>query len=290
MAEWTFLNVLFDSLQAQSPFLGRFWVLLMLVLRMLILGTVASDMFADEQAEFTCNTLQPGCKQVCYDEAFPISMFRFWVFQIVLISTPSLIFLMYATHYKNKKTGTQKQDGTTSFKEDVHLQHLYIVNVAFRLFAEVALLFCQWCWYGFEVEAKFPCSRIPCPYTVDCYTSRPKEKTLFLRFYFAVGILSTASNFAELLLMSYKWIHDCCKSLQPSDSAESLQGLDSKEASKQETVKMLLSKKSQCGTTRKVKPTYIKGQKCSQRKCASANHTDLTAALSSCSSSHPGYL
>uniref|UniRef100_A0A8C6S8M1 Connexin N-terminal domain-containing protein n=1 Tax=Neogobius melanostomus TaxID=47308 RepID=A0A8C6S8M1_9GOBI len=94
MGEWGFLSGLFDSLQAHSPMLGRFWLLLMLVFRILILGTVASDLFDDEQEEFACNTLQPGCKQVCYDMAFPISQYRFWVFHIVLIATPSLLFLI----------------------------------------------------------------------------------------------------------------------------------------------------------------------------------------------------
>ncbi|KAJ3607703.1 hypothetical protein NHX12_024754 [Muraenolepis orangiensis] len=104
MGEWSFLGELFEHLQAHSPMLGRFWLFIMLVFRILILGTVATDLFADEQEEFTCNTLQPGCKQVCYDMAFPISMYRFWVFHIILISTPALIYLLYAMHHLSKKS------------------------------------------------------------------------------------------------------------------------------------------------------------------------------------------
>lgn len=207
MGEWGFLGNLFDSLQAHSPMLGRFWLLLMLVFRVLILGTVASDLFEDEQEEFACNTLQPGCKQVCYDMAFPISQYRFWVFHIVLIATPSLIFLMYAAHHHSKKASAPLSGPSSGRErqEDLHFRRLYSINVAFRIVAEVGFLLGQWQLYGFRVEAQFPCSRFPCPYTVDCFTSRPAEKTVFLCFYFGVGLVALVSSCAELLYGSVKW-------------------------------------------------------------------------------------
>ncbi|XP_046710476.1 gap junction delta-3 protein-like [Silurus meridionalis] len=207
MTDWGFLSQLFGSLQAHSPMLGRVWLLLMLVFRMLILGTVASDMFDDEQEEFTCNTLQPGCKQVCFDNAFPISQYRFWVFHIVLISTPALVFFMYAMHH-HKKRQDLLQDSTINIleaKQDLHLKRLYLVNVAFRMISEVGFLIGQWTLYGFHVKAQFPCSRFPCPHTVDCFTSRPMEKTVFLLFYFVIGILSVISSLAEIIHVIFKW-------------------------------------------------------------------------------------
>ena len=207
MGEWGFLGGLFDTLQAYSPMLGRFWLLLMLVFRILILGTVASDLFNDEQEEFACNTLQPGCKQVCYDMAFPISQYRFWVFHIVIIALPSLLFLMYAMH-QHKKQMLRSESSSVSIQDytnDFHFRRLYIVNVSFRLVAEVGFLAGQWLLYGFKVEAQFPCSRFPCPHTVDCFTSRPAEKTVFLCFYFVVGVVSATSSCAELLYGSVKW-------------------------------------------------------------------------------------
>lgn len=207
MGEWSFLGGLFDALQVHSPMLGRFWLLLMLVFRILILGTIASDLFDDEQAEFACNTLQPGCKQVCYDMAFPISQYRFWVFHIVLISTPSLLFLMYAMHHQNKRASGSRltKQNSTDQREERHLRRLYIVNVTFRMVTELGMLVGQWWLYGFKVEAQFPCSRFPCPYTVDCFTSRPAEKTIFLCFYFVVGVISATASGAELLYASLKW-------------------------------------------------------------------------------------
>lgn len=201
MGEWGFIGGLFDSLQDHLPMLGRFWLLLMLTFRIVILGTVASDLFEDEQEEFACNTLQPGCKQVCYDMAFPISQYRFWVFHIVLIATPSLLFLAYTMHHHNKKNS--KFSG--KYNEDIRLRRLYLVNVVFRILAEVGFLVGQWLLYGFKVEAQFPCSRFPCPYTVDCFTSRPAEKTIFLCFYFVVGAIAALFSCAELFHSSIKW-------------------------------------------------------------------------------------
>lgn len=207
MGEWVFLSGFFDSLQAHSPMLGRFWLLLMLVFRIVILGTVASDLFEDEQEQFDCNTLQPGCKQMCYDRAFPISQYRFWVFHIILIATPSLLYLMYATHHHDKKSGSSICSRTSSqyYMEDQHLKRLYIVNLCFRIVAEIGFLVGQWFLYGFIVHSQYPCSRFPCPHTVDCFTSRPTEKTVFLCFYFGVGVLSAISSCVELLHSSRKW-------------------------------------------------------------------------------------
>lgn len=234
MGEWGFLSGLFDALQAHSPMLGRFWLLLMLVFRMLILGTVASDLFEDEQEEFACNTLQPGCKQVCYDMAFPISLYRFWVFHIVLISTPSLLFLMYAMHHHNKRKGSSRfsQMSIQDDRDEFHLRKLYLVNVAFRMVAEVAVLVGQWWLYGFKVESQYPCSRFPCPYTVDCFTSRPAEKTVFLCFYFIVGVVSAISSFAELCYASRKWFCPGRKSPTPDRSCvcQNLRNLKQEEA------------------------------------------------------------
>ncbi|KAK0138268.1 Gap junction delta-3 protein [Merluccius polli] len=216
MGEWDLIGQLFDSLQAHSPMLGRFWLFLMLVFRIVILGTVATDLFDDEQEEFACNTLQPGCKQVCYDMAFPISMYRFWVFHIIIISTPALLYLLRSPtrpattppppatpaggKWEEREERKEREE-----REERRLRRLYLVNVAFRLVAEVAVLLGQWRLYGFKVDAQYPCSRFPCPYTVDCFVSRPAEKTIFLCFYFAVGVVSGVSSLVELFYAAFKW-------------------------------------------------------------------------------------
>uniref|UniRef100_A0A3B3BGC6 Gap junction protein n=1 Tax=Oryzias melastigma TaxID=30732 RepID=A0A3B3BGC6_ORYME len=192
MAEWGHLGTLFDTLASHSPMLGRLWLFLMLVFRIVILGTVADDLFEDEQDEFTCNTLQPGCKQMCYNMAFPISQYRFWVLHIVLIATPSLVFLLYAIHHHNKRVNHLKtcKYSNENLKNENRFRKFYIINLLLRIGAEVGFLAGQWKLYGFEVKEQFECERFPCPKVVDCFVSRPAEKTVFLYFYFIVGILS----------------------------------------------------------------------------------------------------
>ncbi|XP_066554773.1 gap junction delta-3 protein [Amia ocellicauda] len=267
MAEWVFLGALFETLQGQSPMLGRFWLLLMLVFRILILGTVATDMFEDEQAEFACNTLQPGCKQACYDMAFPISQYRFWVFHIVLISTPSLLFVIYTMHLRVKRT-TKGCQCSEAVRRDERL--LYIVNVGFRMLAEVGFLVGQWHLYGFKVESQFPCSRFPCPYTVDCFTSRPMEKTIFLCFYFGVGVLSTVISLLELLQVSFKWA--CQHHTGQGYQSDNLRNL-AQEATGQSLLTDLSNKPGPC-------PRSNRGS-----KARSGSSTRSTCSKKSCSSS-----
>uniref|UniRef100_A0A8C8SB39 Gap junction protein delta 3 n=1 Tax=Pelusios castaneus TaxID=367368 RepID=A0A8C8SB39_9SAUR len=165
MGEWSFLSSLLDEVQEHSPMVGRFWLVVMLIFRILILATVGSDMFEDEQEEFACNTLQPGCKQVCYDKAFPLSHYRFWVFHIVVLSAPAVLFVIYSMHQR-AKTGPGGQDGHPRVPpgpRSRHVRAFYLLNVAGRILAETGFLVGQWLLYGFRVEPHFTCVRPPLP-------------------------------------------------------------------------------------------------------------------------------
>ncbi|XP_078385296.1 gap junction delta-3 protein-like [Cetorhinus maximus] len=204
MGEWSFLSDLLESIKDHSPMLGRIWLLVMMIFRILVLATVGSDIFEDEQEEFACNTLQPGCKQVCYNKAFPISPFRFWVFHIVILSVPSLLFVVYAMHQSSKDEEKQENvDKNQSRKQAIdgapRVQKCYIVHVILRLLTEIGLIISQCLIYGFTIEPQFLCTGFPCPHIVDCFVSRPMEKTVFLMFYFIVGVLSAIISLVELL-------------------------------------------------------------------------------------------
>ncbi|XP_028845130.1 gap junction delta-3 protein-like [Denticeps clupeoides] len=206
MSVFDLVNYGFKTLQVHSPLLGRLWMLLMLALRMALLSSVAGDMFQDEQVEFTCNTLQPGCKQVCFSKVFPVSLYRFWVFHIVVVATPSLLYLIFAMHHKPEpqEGGPARQGCLREAGVMKKLRRYYFINVLLRLAAEVGFLIGQWKLYGFQVSPQFPCTEPPCPYTVDCFTSRPMEKTVFMWFYFVMAILSALMSVAEAVWTSMK--------------------------------------------------------------------------------------
>ncbi|XP_034495788.1 gap junction delta-3 protein [Ailuropoda melanoleuca] len=185
MGEWAFLGSLLDAVQLQSPLVGRLWLVLMLIFRILVLATVGGAVFEDEQEEFVCNTLQPGCRQTCYDRAFPVSHYRFWLFHILLLSAPPVLFVIYSVHRAGKEAG-----GADAGPGPPPRRRCYLLSVALRLLAELAFLAGQALLYGFRVAPHFACAGPPCPHTVDCFVSRPTEKTVFVLFYFAVGLLS----------------------------------------------------------------------------------------------------
>lgn len=83
--------------------LPRILLTVVVIFRILIVAIVGETVYEDEQTMFMCNTLQPGCNQACYDKAFPISHIRYWVFQIILVCTPSLCFITYSVHQSAKQ-------------------------------------------------------------------------------------------------------------------------------------------------------------------------------------------
>lgn len=103
MTEWTLLKRLLDAVHQHSTMIGRLWLTVMVIFRLLIVAVATEDVYTDEQEMFVCNTLQPGCPNVCYDAFAPISQPRFWVFQIITVSTPSLCFIIYTWHNLSKQ-------------------------------------------------------------------------------------------------------------------------------------------------------------------------------------------
>ncbi|XP_049623131.1 gap junction delta-3 protein [Suncus etruscus] len=209
MGEWAFLGSLLDAVQLQSPLVGRLWLVVMLIFRILVLATVGGAVFEDEQEEFVCNTLQPGCRQTCYDRAFPVSHYRFWLFHILLLSAPPVLFAIYSMHRASKgPAGSGAEAQARSQALQAHeprdpqggpgARRCYLLSVLLRLLAELAFLAGQTLLYGFRVAPHFACAGPPCPHTVDCFVSRPTEKTVFVLFYFAVGLLSALLSLAEL--------------------------------------------------------------------------------------------
>ncbi|XP_006760142.1 PREDICTED: putative transferase CAF17, mitochondrial [Myotis davidii] len=93
---WSFLTRLLEEIHHHSTFVGKVWLTVLVVFRIVLTAVGGESIYSDEQTKFTCNTRQPGCDNVCYDAFAPLSHVRFWVFQIVVISTPSVMYLGYA--------------------------------------------------------------------------------------------------------------------------------------------------------------------------------------------------
>jgi len=81
----------------------------------------------------------------------------------------------------------------------------YFISVVMRLCMEVFFVYMQVRLYGFSVQELFKCERKPCPNMVDCFVSRPKEKTIFLWFMFCYSCLCVLLNFMEIMHLIYSY-------------------------------------------------------------------------------------
>ncbi|XP_021415564.2 gap junction alpha-3 protein [Oncorhynchus mykiss] len=222
MGDWNLLGKLLEKAQEHSTVVGKVWLTVLFIFRILVLSAAAEKVWGDEQSGFTCDTKQPGCENVCYDITFPISHVRFWVLQIIFVSTPTLIYLGHILHLvrMEEKQKQREKDAdragdkpplleTKACKAPVRdnsgrvrlkgeLLRTYVFNVIFKTLFEVGFIVMQYLLYGFQLQPMYTCDRSPCPNTVNCYISRPTEKTIFIIFMLVVAGLSLFLNLIEM--------------------------------------------------------------------------------------------
>ncbi|XP_042536523.1 gap junction alpha-5 protein [Dipodomys spectabilis] len=229
MGDWSFLGNVLEEVHKHSTVIGKVWLTVLFIFRMLVLGTAAESSWGDEQADFRCDTLQPGCQNVCYDQAFPISHIRYWVLQIIFVSTPSLVYMGHAVHTVRRQEKRRLREAEAERAgggggecpkaeplcwEDASgkvilkgsLLHTYACAIVLRTALEVAFLVGQYLLYGIFLETLHVCRRSPCPHPVNCYVSRPTEKNVFIVFMLAVAALSLFLSLAELYHLGWKKI------------------------------------------------------------------------------------
>lgn len=101
----------------------------------------------------------------------------------------------------------KKHDGRRRILRD-GLMKAYVVQLLLRSAFEVAFLVGQYFLYGFEVIPSYICTRSPCPHTVDCFVSRPTEKTVFLLVMYVVSFLCLLLTVLELLHLGVGCLRD----------------------------------------------------------------------------------
>ncbi|KAK0156132.1 Gap junction gamma-2 protein [Merluccius polli] len=316
---WSFLTSLLDEISNHSTFVGKVWLSVLIIFRIVLTAVGGESIYSDEQSVFVCNTQQPGCENVCYDAFAPISHIRFWVFQVIVVTTPTIMYLGFAMHkiarmdntqyqpsrcgrkpiitrgaardyeeavddgeedpvmeeeieqekngvftrpwynidyiaYRNFSvtswtlsgigcvktlvalrvplelslatrvlttlrkvtsmsclglsprllllvfpTGQEKKhDGRRQIQRD-GLMRVYTCQLLSRTAFELAFLYGQYVLYGFQVAPMFVCTLKPCPHTVDCFVSRPTEKTIFLLVMYVVSCLCLLLTLLEIV-------------------------------------------------------------------------------------------
>ncbi|XP_062420995.1 gap junction alpha-3 protein isoform X2 [Pungitius pungitius] len=258
MGDWSFLFRLLENAQEHSTVIGKVWLTVLFIFRILVLGAAAEEVWGDEQSDFTCNTQQPGCENVCYDQAFPISHTRFWVLQIIFVSTPTLVYLGHVLHIVRmeekrkekeedaRKAGRVREEsgggsggggggggGAKKDKPPIRDEHgkvrirgallrTYVFNIIFKTVFEVGFILGQYLLYGFRLRPLYKCARWPCPNAVDCFISRPTEKTIFIVFMLAVACVSLLLNLLEIYLLGWKKVKQGMSNERPGPAPPAL--------------------------------------------------------------------
>lgn len=266
---WSFLTRLLEEIHNHSTFVGKVWLTVLIVFRIVLTAVGGESIYSDEQSKFTCNTKQPGCDNVCYDSFAPLSHIRFWVFQIIMISTPSIMYLGYAIHKiarasedgeekakrrqrwrdtdrpegddgdfddtepmmysdalelheakaeaeTNLRKDATKHDGRRRIMQE-GLMRIYVLQLFSRAVFEVFFLVGQYLLYGLRVDPSYVCDEIPCPHRVDCFVSRPTEKTIFLLVMYVVSCLCLLLNVCEMFHLGIGTFRDMLRRRRVQD-------------------------------------------------------------------------
>ncbi|XP_030635605.1 gap junction protein, alpha 5b [Chanos chanos] len=240
MADWSLLGNFLEEVQEHSTSVGKVWLTILFIFRILVLGTAAESSWGDEQEDFNCDTQTPGCENVCYDRAFPIAHIRYWVLQIVFVSTPSLIYMGHAMHtvrMEEKRRHKEQEDqggggdgdggrgagggGEKRYLEDDEkdgdktdtrskvrlkgaLLQTYVLSILIRTMMEVTFIVVQYLIYGVFLKPVYLCEGFPCQTPVNCFVSRPTEKNVFIVFMLAVAAVSLVLSMVELYNLAWK--------------------------------------------------------------------------------------
>ncbi|XP_031441772.1 gap junction alpha-9 protein [Clupea harengus] len=236
MGDWNFLGGILEEVHIHSTMVGKIWLTILFIFRMLVLGVAAEDVWNDEQTDFICNTEQPGCRNVCYDRAFPISLIRFWVLQVIFVSSPSLVYMGHAI-YQLRALEKERHGKRTALRRELEmvdveltevrrrierelkqveqgklnkaplrgsLLRTYVANIITRSLVEVGFMTGQYLLYGVHLDPLFKCEREPCPNVVDCFVSRPTEKSVFMVFMQGIAAVSLFLSLLEMMHLGYK--------------------------------------------------------------------------------------
>uniref|UniRef100_G3NHK0 Gap junction protein n=1 Tax=Gasterosteus aculeatus TaxID=69293 RepID=G3NHK0_GASAC len=181
MGDWSLLGNFLEEVQEHSTSVGKVWLTVLFIFRILVLGTAAESS---------------------------------WL-QIVFVSTPSLIYMGHAMHIvrlQQKVSGRMvASDGTGRVRLKGALLQTYILSIMIRTVMEVTFVVVQYMIYGVFLRALYLCKSWPCPNPVNCYMSRPTEKNVFIVFMLVVAGVSLLLSVLELYHLSWKGARRCLR-------------------------------------------------------------------------------
>ncbi|KAG9355175.1 hypothetical protein JZ751_000013, partial [Albula glossodonta] len=218
---------LFITISCNITIIGKVWLVLLVVLRFPALLLAGFPLYGDEQERFVCNTIQPGCANACYDISSPLSPLRFWPVQLLSLLLPLAVFAACVFHRVSVASLAAESPGSPLYDVE-HLStgmlrnpcavqgrgsdtrgrvfavqgrgfaSAYLAQVLLRTGLEAGFGAAQYLLFGLGVPRKFVCYEAPCTSMVECFTSRPAEKSTMLLFTLGLSALSLLLSLADL--------------------------------------------------------------------------------------------
>ncbi|XP_015284248.1 PREDICTED: gap junction beta-7 protein-like [Gekko japonicus] len=208
---WGFLRDVLSGVNQYSTGIGRIWLAIVFIFRLLVYVVAAENVWKDELKEFECNIRQPGCENACFDHFFPVSQVRLWALQLIMVSTPSLLVVLHVAYRENREKRHKKKLYKNTGSMDGGLLCTYLISLLSKTAFEISFLFLFHKLYGgFNVPRLVKCDMHPCPNTVDCYISKPTEKKVFLYIVVVTSCLCIVLNVTELTYLIFKYSIKCC--------------------------------------------------------------------------------
>ncbi|CAL8372538.1 unnamed protein product [Boreogadus saida] len=221
---WSSLEGLLSGVNQYSTGFGRIWLSMVLIFRVMVFVVAAQRVWGDENKDFVCNTIQPGCNNVCYDSVFPISHIRLWAMQLIFVTCPSLMVVSHVEYRKKKDLQyTTSHEGAHLYanpgKKRGGLWWTYLLSLIFKAGFDAAFLYILYYIYdGYDMPVLTKCNLAPCPNVVDCYISRPTEKKIFTLFMVISSSLCILMCICEMVYLIFTRIQKLLVKKREADS------------------------------------------------------------------------
>ncbi|XP_028994308.1 gap junction protein beta 10 [Betta splendens] len=223
---WAFLQGLLSGVNKYSTAFGRVWLSIVFLFRIMVFVVAAEKVWGDEQKDFSCNTAQPGCHNVCFDHFFPVSHVRLWALQLIFVTCPSFLVVMHVAYREDreKKHRLKYGDNCRSLypntgKKRGGLWWTYVFTLLFKIGVDATFVYLLYYLYeGYDFPPLLKCEQDPCPNKVDCFISRPTEKRIFTLFMMVTSLVCIVLSIFELLYLFGKRCCECFAAARKSRS------------------------------------------------------------------------
>merc|ERR1711976_277659 len=95
---WHVPQSLLEETSNQVVSAGKYYIAFWLVLRTIIVLALGKSTFSGELSNFECDTKIIGCTEMCFNKFSPMSLQRYWTFQLSVVAIPSIAFIVYRRH------------------------------------------------------------------------------------------------------------------------------------------------------------------------------------------------